>query len=198
MGYQELIDSLRKEAHGKVQAIREKTSAEAEQIKTETSGKIKELREEFHIREMKLIREKEGALLSTAGNKALSIRLSAEKSLSDRLFNLAGSLLSELRDNRYPDNFVSLIRELPSAEWQKAKVHPEDVSIAQEHFQGVEIIPDAQITGGIEVFSEKGRQHIINTFEKRLERAWEEILPLLMSAIYKGTSTYGIPARHSG
>jgi vacuolar-type H+-ATPase subunit E/Vma4 len=196
MGYQELIASLRKEGEQKIQAVRTETDAEAEKIRAETAGKIERIREEFRKEEAKLTKALEDDILSAAEKKARTIRLSAEKSLSDRLFTLALTCLHELRRERYESIFSALAEELPSAVWNEVRVNPEDVSMARTHFPASRIIPDNNIAGGLEVYTENKKQHIINTFEKRLERAWEEILPLLITDTYKKASKHGISSGH--
>jgi vacuolar-type H+-ATPase subunit E/Vma4 len=185
MGYQELIDSLRKEGEKKAQAFRAETRAEADKITSETAGKIKQLREEFRKKETVLIMKQENDILSAAENRARSIRLSGEESLSARLFELAGSMLHELRDARYNAVFTSLVNELPPSVWTEALVNQDDVSMTLVHFPNIHIIGDNRISGGIDVSGENSRQRIINTFEKRLERAWEEMLPSLIHEVRK-------------
>ena len=194
MGYQELIDSLRTEGEKKAQAIRAETRAEADKITSETAGKIKQLREEFREKETALIMKQENDVLSAAENRARSIRLSAEESLSARLFELAGSMLHELRDARYTAVFASLVKELPPSAWIEALVNQDDASMTLVHFPGIHIIGDNRISGGIDVSAENSRQRIINTFEKRLERAWEEILSSLIYEIRKEASAHDITA----
>jgi vacuolar-type H+-ATPase subunit E/Vma4 len=68
--------------------------------------------------------------------------------------------------------------------------------MAETHLPDSKIIPDYKITGGLEVFRENRKQHIINTFEKRLERAWEEILPFLIIDTYREAARHGISSGH--
>jgi vacuolar-type H+-ATPase subunit E/Vma4 len=194
MGYQELIDSLKKEGEKKAQAIREETRAEADRITSETEGKIKQLREEFRKKETDLIMKQENDVFSSAETRSRSIRLSVEESLSARLFELAGSMLHELRDERYTAVFASLVKELPSSAWTEALVNQDDVSMTLVHFPGIHIIGDNRISGGIDVSAENSRQRIINTFEKRLERAWEEMHTFLIHEVRKEASAHEISA----
>lgn len=191
MGYQELIASLRKEGEEKIKAIRDTTQSEAEEIKTEAAKKIEKIKEEFQAKEAGLRKSQEDNILSTAEYKVRIIRLTAEKTLSDRLFRLASSCLDELRKESDEAVFSSLVKELPATSWNEVRVNPEDVDLVHTHFPDSEIIPDNKITGGLEVFRENRKQKIINTFEKRLERIWEEILPFLVIDTYK-ESSYGI------
>ncbi len=185
MGYQELIESLRKEGEEKIQSVRNEANAEAEKIKTETAGQIQHLREGLQKKEAALTRSVAEEVRTEAEKKARELRLAEHNAVSERLFTVAESILSQLRDDRYPETFAALVKELPSTEWDAVKVHSLDTAMAAEHFPGAQIIEDSQITGGMEVSRDEGRRSIINTFEKRLERAWEEILPLLLNEVEK-------------
>ena len=68
------------------------------------------------------------------------------------------------------------------------RVNPEDIELAKAYFPDSEIIPDGNISGGLDVLTGDGRIRVINTFEKRLERAWADMLPELIRDIYKEIS----------
>ncbi|MCK5139570.1 MAG: V-type ATP synthase subunit E [Thermodesulfovibrionia bacterium] len=194
MGYRELIDGLRKEGERKSSKLWSEAQAEAEKIRAETYRNIEEMREKYRKSQERAITEQEEAILSEAKERARIIRLSAEKDLSDRLFQVALSLLHQLRNERYEDMLTSLVTELPDTEWDKIRVNPEDVRRARVHFPDSDIIPDAAIHGGLEASKGDGKIHVINTFQKRLERAWEDLQPLIMGDIYKEMRRHGIPS----
>jgi vacuolar-type H+-ATPase subunit E/Vma4 len=73
------------------------------------------------------------------------------------------------------------------------RVNPEDVALAGKYFPGAEIIPDRNITGGMDASTADGTIRIINTFEKRMERAWTDMLPVLIKDVYQEVSD-GAPA----
>jgi vacuolar-type H+-ATPase subunit E/Vma4 len=122
-------------------------------------------------------------VLSAAGRKAKMIRLSSEESLSARLFRLAESCLPLLRETGYEDVFRRLSLELPPLEWQTVKVHPGDLALTGRFFPGAEIVPDKSISGGMVAEAEESGIRVVNTFEKRLERAWAEMLPKLLEDV---------------
>lgn len=195
MGHEELIASLRKEGEEKVRAVRDAAEAEAAKIRAETAGKIELLREEFRKKEARLTKIQEDDVLSSAEKKARTIMLSAEKSLSERLFHLSLTCLHEMRRDGYENIFSSLAKEIPQAKWEEVRVHSADAGMARRYFPDSVIVPDDGISGGFEAAAENRKRHITNTFEKRLERAWEEILPVLVIDTYKEASRYGIPSR---
>lgn len=185
MGHRELIDSLRKEGEESINRLWAGVKDEAEKINAEASRRITELREEFdRDLEIAVIKEEE-SILSEARNRARIIMLSLEQSLSERLFPLAVSCLGDLRTARYRDVFTSIAGELPDAEWEDIRVNPEDEGIARELFPDTRIVPDSNISGGLEAVRSNGKICITNTFEKRLEKAWQDILPLLIKDICK-------------
>lgn len=184
MGCKELIDALRREGDEKARAIWREAEAESEEIRADADERIKRMQEEYSRMQAPAIKERIDPILSEAKQKADAVRLTAEKDMSVRLYRLALSVLSDLRDEGYSDISRSLVKELPLCKWEMVKVNPEDEKIAKEYFPDAEIITDSNITGGLEVQTKDGKIRISNTFESRLERAWMEILPALMRDIY--------------
>jgi vacuolar-type H+-ATPase subunit E/Vma4 len=194
MGHKELIDSLQQEGEDKIRQLWKDAEIEAETVRTETSSKIGLISKEFRNKELIEIQDREQEILSEAASKAGKIKLQAERTLSDRLFLLALSCLHELKNGRYAEAFESIVKEIPHAEWKKVRVHPDDMKIAETYFASSDIIPDDRISGGLEAVSENNKVFINNTFEKRLERAWDDLLPLLISEIYKEGIDSGTPS----
>ncbi len=184
MGYKELIEALRREGDEKARAIWQEAEADAEKIRADASERIKRMQEEYSLMQSSTIKDQIEPILSEARQKADAIRLAAEKDMSVRLYHLTVSILNNLRDEGYSDVFFSLVKELPFCKWEMVKVNPEDEKIAKEYFPEAQIIADSSITGGLEVQAKDRKIRISNTFEKRLERAWMEILPGLMRDIY--------------
>lgn len=184
MGYKELIEALRREGDEKAHAIWQEAEAEADKIRRDADERINRMREKYSMMQASAIKEQIEPILSEAKQKANAIRLAAEKYMSERFYRLALSVLSDLRDEGYQDVFRSLVKELPFCKWERVKVNPQDEKIAKEYFPDVEIITDSSIAGGLEVQARAGKIRISNTFEKRLERAWMELLPGLMRDIY--------------
>lgn len=185
MAYPELIEALRKECEAKARNIWEAAEAEAGRVKEETSSRLEKLTRE-HDRDVSSAgRTKSETILSEAGRTARALRLTAEQDLTARLYRTATAALHLLRDGRYEDTFGSLARELGPGTWETVKVRPEDGGIAKICFPDSEIVEDGSITGGFEAVTDGGRVRVVNTFEKRLERAWAEMLPEIMKDVYK-------------
>jgi V/A-type H+-transporting ATPase subunit E len=183
MGYKELVEALKTEGEEKILTIRQQAETEVEAIKADAAKRIEEIQAE-HERTLTIaIKEQADAIVSDAAAEVRVIRLRAEKELSDRLYRQALSSLYLLREKRHSEVFDALVKELPRYQWEVLKVNPADVTIAKTRFPDAEIIPDPMITGGLEAMDKEGRIRIINTFEKRIERAWPEILPALIEEI---------------
>jgi vacuolar-type H+-ATPase subunit E/Vma4 len=193
MGCKELIESLRHSADERIQSVGQEAESEAEKIKSEVSAKIAGIRERYAGIHSSEVREKTVQIFSEANNRARLVRLDAEKALAERLFSLALSLLPELRKEEYRTVFMALARELPPLPWKTVRVNPGDADLARECFPDAEIVPDRKITAGMDATTESGKVRANNTFEKRLQRAWEEMLPRIIRDIYEEVSNHGTP-----
>lgn len=182
MGYKELIEALREEGEKKVKEIWREAEAGAEKIMKETESKIDELKREYERRFSLEAEKKRTSMLSEAAKEASRMRLDAEEYLSKRLFKVALEMLQSLRKEDYREVFNSLLREIPNSEWVTVRVNPEDVVLAQSLLPGAKVISDDSIIGGFVIFNSDGNI-ITNTFEKRLERLWPEILPEILKTI---------------
>lgn len=180
MGCEELIGSLRKEAEEKVREIWREAEEEAGRIQAGFSLRLEALHREHASESYSEAWQK---TLRDAGNKARRIRLASEDRLSARLYILAVSSLHLLRGKGYEDIFQRLALEIPPLGWRSVKVNQDDCDLARKFFPGAGIVADGNITGGMEAEAEEGWVRVANTFEKRLERAWPEMLPGLIADI---------------
>lgn len=184
MSCKELINSLKKAADERVLVIRKEAEQEADAARADVARRLQQRRDEAKKKESEMLRDAIARALSAAENRAREIRLMAEKELSSRLEAAAASSLSALRNGGYEIAFGKMARELPALAWHAVRVNPEDVGLAKKYFPGAEIVPDRNITGGMDVSIQDGSIRVINTFEKRLERAWGDMLPLLIRGVY--------------
>jgi vacuolar-type H+-ATPase subunit E/Vma4 len=183
MGCNELIESLRKASEGRVCAIWTDAEEEVRKIWADVSHEIDRMREEYAGILSGPAHVEVSTILMEAHKKARMIGLSAEDLISKRLFSLAMTLLHRLRNEGYEDLFGRFARELPPLRWQTLKVNPDDVDLARKYFPDAEIFPDSNIAGGFRATAEAERIRVVNTFEKRLERAWADLLPDLMGDV---------------
>ena len=122
-------------------------------------------------------------------NKERGLRLVADRKLADLLYSLAASRLLMVRDQGYDAVFLALAQELPKCTWARVNVHPDDVERARTVFPKAKIAAAEGISGGLEVTSDDGLVTVVNTCEKRLERAWEDMLPEMIREAIDGTSS---------
>jgi V/A-type H+-transporting ATPase subunit E len=185
MGYRELTDALLSDGDEKVRQIWQATEAEADRIRGEAAARIRKLQDDYGRRQESATAAETGIILAEAERQAALIKLEAEKVLAGRLYTLAHGTLAQLRDDRYAELFAALAEELLPCTWQTVRVNPVDSELAEASFPGAAVETDSGITGGMEVIAEGGRVRVDNTLEKRLERAWPELLPRLLNAILR-------------
>ncbi len=183
-----MIDSLRRAGDEKIRLIRQEAEQEAESLRTDVSRRIEELRKRRAEELAAAEGEETRRALAEAGNRARALRLAAETTLSDRLYSIALSSLHQLRDAGYPAVFEKLVLELPAFPWKRVRVHPADVGLARQYFPDAEIVPAETISGGVDVTVTDASIRVINTYEKRLERAWNELLPAMVGDVYREVS----------
>jgi len=193
MGCKELIESLRKAADEKLLEIRQQAKGEVEELRREYSRRTEDIRQEQEAHLSARIRGATAGILSDAKSEALLIKLSSEKAIAERLFGVALDALKMLRGEGYERVFQALVKELPPLDWKTVRVNPADVALAGRHFPGATIVEDAAIGGGMDSMTEDGKIRVVNTFEKRLERAWEHMAPLLMKELHEWTEK-NVPA----
>ncbi len=185
MSSKELIESLRRSGDEKIRLLRQEMEKEAEAYQAAATRRITELRRQYEAQLTAATGEETIHALAEAGNKARAIRLLAEQQLSERLLTISRSLLQKIRDKGYPAVFEKMAIELPSLAWNLVRVHPADVDLARKYFPDAEIVPVETLTGGMDATVRDGTIRVINTLEKRLERAWNEMLPLMVKDVYR-------------
>lgn len=183
MGHDELIASLFKEADERKEAMWEEARAEAERIRRQGMERLKRLEQEVSLSLSGTEPEEARGVLVEADDEARAVRLSAEHELSERLRQVALELLprlGRLGGNERRRIFRALARELPPFDWRRVRANPEDSETAGEVFPDAEIVADESIAGGLVAETRDGRVAVVNTFHKRLERAWPELLPAMI------------------
>lgn len=188
MGSRELIESLRRASEESIRHFRKDAEQEAEAMQDSLSKQIAELRKHYADELVAAENEESRRGIAEAGSRVRAIKLAAEKTLADRLFSIARESLTQLRHDGYQALFEKLARELPALPWKLVRVHPADIDLARKHLSDAEIVPVETITGGLDASNADGTIRVINTFEKRLELAWADLLPLLISDIYQEVS----------
>ncbi len=187
MGAQELISALRKTADEQVRQIWNDAEAEAGKFKADAERRKEKLNTLAKGQPSAEAEEYERSVLRQAAMKARNIRLKAEAALSHGLYAKARASLPTLRQGHDHGCFPELTAELPALAWKTVRVNPADVDLASRSFPGAEIVPDETISGGMDVASQDEAVRVVNSFEKRLERAWPELMPEMMKDVHEQT-----------
>ena len=193
MSSKELIESLRRTSEENIRVLRQEAEKEAAELQAAASQKIADLRKQYADQLAMVCGEELRRALAEGTNRAREFRLVAEQTLSDSLYSAARFSLRQLRDDRYPAVFEKLVKELPVLPWKVVQVNAADVDLAKQFFPDAEITPVSHIAGGVDVALDDGTIRVINTFEKRLERAWAELLPQLVNDVYREVSDGASP-----
>lgn len=186
MGCRELIESLKAAGDARVRTLRSEAEQEAERIRGEARTRVAAIREARGREHAAEAAKQAAAVLAAAEAGAKADRIRSERALVGRLQRLAREALPTLRNVGYDGVFAAFIRELPRFSWARVRVNPADLPLARSHFPGAEVVPDEAISGGLAVSTADGQVEVLNTFEKRLERVWEDLLPDIMAGMREG------------
>jgi len=177
-----------------IRDLQQKSSDRIKEMWREAEKNVKDLREEqnnsftlFKSEEEKQLQELERSVAAPivfkAEKEALLIVDEAMRKLSERLYAIALRMLPQLRKEEYPEIFASLVEELPPFKWEAITVNELDVELAKSFFPSVEIRTDPALSGGFTTSGDNGNYRVINTLERRLEKAWPFVLPALLREI---------------
>ncbi len=187
MGRDELVAALRRQTEEKIASLREEAQTKARDIRKEREDRLSRLQEELAATRREAARVEAEVVLRQADGEIRDRTLQTEREISERLYRIAVGLLPDLRDENDGKSFRSLSEELPPFQWSTVRVNPADVDDARALFPDADVTGDKAISGGLEAGSDGDRVRIVNTFEKRLERAWEELLPILLRDVEAST-----------
>ena len=193
MGSRELIESLRRAGEENIRLLRKEAEQEAEAMQAAFSRQMEEWSRHYAAKLAAAGNEDAQRARAEAGSRVRAVRLAAEKKLSDRLSSIVRASLAQLRNDAYPATFARLAHELPALPWKLVRVHPADMDLARTHLPEAEIVPAETIAGGLDAAIADGTIRAINTFEKRLELAWGDLLPLLINDAYEEVSDGASP-----
>jgi vacuolar-type H+-ATPase subunit E/Vma4 len=183
LGLEELINTLRKNEQKQIDDIWQQARAEADSIREQVAQAIAKITEEHADQLASACQKSVRGIVAEADIKARKKKLFAYQGLDEVLHATALKQLPKLRELNYENVFAQLVKELPDNQWERIIVNPSDVYLATEFFNKDIVQPDAAITGGLIALNAGGKIIVDNTFEKRLERKWSQILPELIKRI---------------
>jgi len=182
---EELIASIWQESEKKIRAMIQETDEEESKIEQDVMQALRRIRDDGQQHCSAASAKRTEEILGEAEKRARMMNIEANMLLAERLYRISCSSLRSLREQGYQEVFGHMAEELPLLPWKSIRVNPEDSGIAGEYFPGAEIITDGLIAGGMDVATGDGNVRVINTFEKRLERTWDDIIPDLLKEDYE-------------
>ena len=185
MGLEELLNTLKKNEQKQIDDIWQQARAEADSIRKQTAEAIVKITEEHADQLASACRKSVRVIVAEAEIKARKKKLFAYQGLEEVLYATAVKQLPKLRELIDEKVFAQLVKELPDSQWERIIVNLTDVDLAAEFFKKSIIQPDASVNGGLIAVTAGGKIVVDNTFEKRLERKWSQILPELIKKIEK-------------
>jgi len=176
----ELLASLRRKGEERIAELKADAERQAVAIEQEFAARVREKKEAL-ASEFRVAREELGRkTVLKAERRNRESHTQAESELADRLAAIARGLLPALREDNYELLFARLAGEIPAACIERIAVNPEDLGLARRFFPQAAIVADPAITGGLQASCAGGGLSIDNSFEKRLQRAWQRLLPQLI------------------
>lgn len=192
MGFDELINTLKKNEQQQIDDIWQAAKNEAESIRTQVAEAIAAITKNHADQLASACQKSMRAIFSETEVKTREKKLFAYQALDQALRNAALKQLTALRKQNYQKIFATLVRELPERQWEKIIVNPADVELAAKFFNANRIRQDPAVSGGLVALTANDRIIVDNTFKKRLERKWFHILPQLIAEIEKRYESSGI------
>jgi len=175
------MNTLFEHLHGvgeeKIKTIWQQAEAEVHDYQQEKEAALAEDRKRCQLQGQQTLVEFGRSLMVAAEEKTWLRQAEAETRLAERLYALAQKELVWLREQCGDRLLSACAKELPQVEWRQLRVSEKEIELARTLFPEAEIAGDNSISGGLVAESVDGRITVINTLEKRLERAWPRILP---------------------
>lgn len=180
-----LFEHLRGVGEEKVKAIWQQAQAEVESHRREKESLLAEETKRHHQQGRQSLEELGRDVMQAAEEKARHRRAEAETRLAERLYELAIKELPWLHDQCGKRLLSFCAEELPRVKWGLIRVNESEIDLARTLFPEARTVGEANISGGLIAESADGGITVINTLEKRLERAWPMILPELFRSLHQ-------------
>ena len=192
MSYEDLIDSIEKDAVKERQNLIDNAGIEANSIVEKVKNELKVLREK-KITEFEGYLESEKALaVGQARREADILSISVKSEVLSELFQKAEKKIVEIKNGgNYKDILIKLLREAIERWGEEIKtddfivyVSEEDLSFLKNFSNDAEIKADRDMKEGVILISKDNRFRLINTLKSRMERAKADILPVLNKILF--------------
>lgn len=191
MSYNELMESLVKEAEHEKNSVLFKAKEEVAKIKNETKLKCDKILEGPMEKAKRALTGQKAKLLHDSKLKVHKETLEIKYDFIQRAFSSAKEKLVDLRKrNDYTAIFEKLMKEalIGTKDNFIVRVNKSDVGLAKKCLEGVnskfEMKEDLDCSGGAEVISKNGRIVTTNTFETRIENIEPYIIEELSKILF--------------
>jgi vacuolar-type H+-ATPase subunit E/Vma4 len=185
LGLEELISTLRKNERQQIKDIWQSAESEAESLRKKIAEATAEITRNHSDQLNSACQRSRRSIFSEADIKTREKKLLTYRSLDQALKDAALKQLPGLRQQDYEDVFARLVAELPERQWEKIFVNPTDRILAAKFFPEDIISQDPSISAGLIATTAGNKIIVNNTFEKRLEKKWFQLLPAIIAQIEK-------------
>ncbi len=183
MGYLDLMNALRDKGEEKAATLWLHVEAEAQRLRAEAANRVEATKVEQARAQVRAQASLTKGIRMEAERTERHMWSAAKSQLAERCYQLARQSLADLRNPENDRVLRALADELPEEAWEEVRVHPVDRDRAVRLFPGARVLTDPDISGGLEVVGRKGRLRVRNTLDKRLERAWPDLLPAILCKV---------------
>lgn len=183
MSREVLIRELQQKSSDRISEMWHEAEQKTEELRAEQEKTFALFQSEEEERMQEVERSVAAPIVFAAEKKALHLVDEAMRKLSERLYSMACKMLPQVRRDDYGDIFAGLVGELPPLEWETVTVNELDVDLAGSYFPDAEIRTDSTISGGFITSGDNDRFRVINTLDRRLEKAWPFSLPVVLREI---------------
>ena len=180
MGLEELLNTLKKNEQKQIDDIWQAAKSEAETLRKQVADATADITKNHADQLASACQKSMRSIFSETEVKAREKKLFAYQAFDQALQNAAIKQLPALREQNYEKVFANLVNELPESQWEKIVVNPADLELAAKFFAANIIHSDSAISGGLIAVTTNGKIIVDNSFEKRLERKWFQILPSII------------------
>lgn len=182
---QTLFEHLRALGEEKVRVLWEQAEGEVQRHTAEAESALAEERKRCRLEGEHALQELGRRLMREAEEQAWLRQAKAETALAERLYDLARKELPWLREHCGDKLLPTLAKELPRGEWGLVRVSENEAAQARALFPTARIEGDLRLAGGLVAQSADGKISVVNTLEKRLERAWPRLLPEFFRTLHQ-------------
>ena len=182
MGESELKIALQREGEEQVRAFWQAAEEKVAKRRQELKEELQKLGIEAERQLQSESSRRRNSLLAESRREVMANRLHAESILDERLKGLASKVLAELAEKNREALWQVLCAELPPAEWAKITVSHASQALAMRDFPAAEIEIEETLAGGLVATSSSGMR-VDNSLGCRLQMAWPDLLPQLMSEL---------------